>query len=85
MDQGGWLQRVALAFLPQVLDSKPTKFFVDERHEVIEGLFIAVRPLGQQLRHIVRGRHGLHIENVELEAWRHCTPLSFASGLNHAK
>ena len=64
MDEGRWLQRVALTLSSQMAGGKPSKFFVNQRSEVIEGLFMAIGPLNQQARHIVGGRHV--IENPDL-------------------
>lgn len=47
---------------------KASKFFVNERREVIEGLFIAIGPLNQQLRDVVGCRHV--IENTAPSLWK---------------
>ena len=46
------------------------ELLVNQRREVVEGLFIAVGPLHQQLRHVVGCRHV--IENTALLLWN-CT------------
>jgi hypothetical protein len=47
------------------------EFLVNQRREVVEGLFIAVGPLHQQLSHVVGGRHV--IENTTLFISGNCT------------
>jgi hypothetical protein len=42
---------------------KPSEFLVNQRREVIEGLFIAIGPLNQQLRDVVGCGHV--IENTD--------------------
>ena len=79
MHQSRGLHSVTLAFLPQIAGGKLAEFLVNERREVIEGLLVTLRPLGQESRHIMGSRHGLRIENAELRSWRLYTDvLSFS-------
>ena len=57
MDKRGWLQCVPLAFLPEVAGGKLAEFAVNEGREAIEGLLVALCPLGQQQCHFVVVRH----------------------------
>ena len=56
MDERRWLQRVTLAFLPQIAGGKLAELAVHEWREVIEGLLITLRPLRQQSRHLMSSR-----------------------------
>jgi hypothetical protein len=47
---------VALALSPQIVGGKLTKFLINERREVFEGLIVTLRPLGQKSRHFMGGR-----------------------------
>jgi hypothetical protein len=55
MDERGWLQSVAVALFPQTTGRKLTKLLVHERSEVIEGLLVTLRPVGQKSRHFMSG------------------------------
>ena len=74
MDKRRWLQRVALAFFPQVAGCKLTKFPVDERSQLIEGLLVTLRPFGQQQRHFMGDRSAHVVESDDLNQWSHYTP-----------
>ena len=50
MDQRGGLERVAGGFVAQEAFGKPPEFGVDQRHDTVESIFIAVRKLLQQQR-----------------------------------
>jgi hypothetical protein len=67
MDERGWLQRVALALFPEIAGSKSAKFLVHERREVIEGLLVTLRPLGQESCHLMGGRITHLIDDADLE------------------
>jgi hypothetical protein len=56
MDERRWLQSVAVALFPQIAGGKLTKFLINERHEVIEGLLATLRPIGQKSRHFMGDR-----------------------------
>lgn len=66
MDESGWLQRVTLAFFPQVASSKLAEFAVHERREVIQGVLVALRPFGKQQRYFMGVGHGPRGDNAEL-------------------
>lgn len=70
MDERGWLQRVTLAFFPQVAGSKLAEFAVHEGREVIEGILVALRPFGKQQRYFMGVRHGFRVDNAELQYGR---------------
>ena len=57
VNKGSSLQRVALALSSQMARREPTEFPVNEWGEVIQGPFITVGPLSQQLCHVVGCRH----------------------------
>ena len=48
VEKRGWLESVVGAFAPQVTRSEPSKFGVDERHQMIQGRLIASLPLVEQ-------------------------------------
>jgi hypothetical protein len=56
MNEGGWLQCVALALFPEIAGCKSTKFLVHERSEVIDGVLVTLRPIGQESCDFVGGR-----------------------------
>ena len=56
MDERGWLHGVALALFPEIAGGKSAKFLVHERREVIEGLLVTLRPIGQESCHLMGGR-----------------------------
>ena len=62
----GWLQRVTWGFLPQVAGGQLPELPVDQRREVLQGLLISLRPLGEQSGHFVRVSQGSHVDNAEL-------------------
>ncbi len=66
---------VALAFSAQAAGCQLEKFLINQRSEFFKGLLVALPPLNQQSSHVVGGRHGLHVENTELQPWWHCIPV----------
>jgi hypothetical protein len=55
MDERRWLQSVAVALFPQIAGGKLTKFFINERRELIEGVLVTLCPVGQKSRHFMGG------------------------------
>ena len=66
MDQRSRLQRVPLAFLPQVAGRKLAELPVHQRREVIKGLRVALRPFGQKSRHFMGISHGSYTTSADL-------------------
>jgi hypothetical protein len=77
MDERRWLQSVAVALFPQVTGRELTKLPVYERGEVIEGLLVTLRPVGQKSRHFMRDRttHMLMVLTLNSDGIIHvCAP-----------
>ena len=56
MDESAGLQRVVATFVAQIDGGKAAEFGVDKRGEPVEGLLVTIRPLLQELGHLVGGR-----------------------------
>lgn len=56
MDQGGGLQRMGRTLLVHVAAGHSSQLRIDQRHELIERRLVAVAPLVEQLRDVVRRR-----------------------------
>ena len=59
VDQSGWLERVAAAFMSHVASGNAAKLRMDDRHELLERSFIPLSPGDKEVRDLngCRNRH----------------------------
>src|SRR5689334_11582874 len=67
VDECGWLQRVFASFSAQVGDGEAVQLVVNERHQLVAGVFLTLAPSFEQLCDAC-GRTIRH--SLSLSAWR---------------
>ena len=57
VNERGWLERVARAFVSKLTGGNPAQLGIDERQQAVEGVSIATTPVVEQFRDVVTCGH----------------------------